>query len=86
MSSDRTIYSITNELKTYSTISVFKLDADALQETVENVHEFVQKTYDLVLKHYPKLSRKKRGNLVRYFLTQKAVNSPIYLKRINQFL
>ena len=86
MSSDRTIYSITNELKTYSTISVFKLDADTLQETVENVHEFVQKTYDLVLKHYPKLSRKKRGNLVRYFLTQKAVNSPIYLKRLNQFL
>ncbi len=86
MPKDRTIYSITNELNTYTTISVFKLDADVLQEILENVHEFVQKKYDLVLKHYPNLSRKKRGDMARYLLTQKAVNSPIYLKRLNQFL
>ena len=86
MSKDRTMYSIINELKTYSTISVFKLDADVLQETLENVHEFVQKKYDLVLKHYPNLSRKKRGNIVRFLITRKAINSPIYLNKLNQFL
>ena len=86
MSNDRTIYTILDELKTNSTISLFKLDADVLQEISGNVHALVQKTYNKVTKAYPSLSRRKKGNLVRFLMSQKAINSPIYSERLNQYL
>lgn len=86
MSTERTIYTIFDELNANSTISLFKLDADVLQEISGNVHELVQETYNKITKTYPSLGRRTRGNLVRVLMTRKAINSPIYLKRLNQYL
>ena len=70
MSNDRTIYTIIDELKKNSTISLFKPVADFYQETSGNVHVLVQLTFNKVTKAYPNLSRRKRGNLVRDLLTK----------------
>lgn len=86
MSNDRTIYSITDELKRNSTISLFKPVADFHQKISGNVHVLMQQTYNEVTKDYPNLSRRKRGDLVRYHLTKKATNNPIYLELLNQYL
>ncbi len=86
MFSERTTYSILDECNNKSSISLNKFDADVLQKTIQNVHYLVQKTYNYVYKHYPKLSRRKRGNLVRYFIYCKAAKKPLYHIMLDELL
>lgn len=81
-----TTYSIINECNIRSSITIFKLDADVLQSAYEDVHRLVQDTYYCVLESYPRLSRRKRGYIVRLFLSKMAESCPIYQEMFNEYL
>jgi len=80
----RTIYNIIDEHNKISSISLFKLDADVLQDTIENVHKLVQEAYDKIFKYYPIMGRIKRGDLVRFLMMKEAQTKSIYLSRLNK--
>ncbi|CAA0114052.1 Uncharacterised protein [Halioglobus japonicus] len=86
MSQLTTIYPITDEYLSRSSISLFKLDADVLQYQCGNVHTLVQKTFDSVTANNPTLIRRKRGDLVRLQLSSEAKASPVYRQMLNRFI
>ena len=86
MFNERTIYSAMEKDNTRTSITTNKFDADILQVTLENVHAFVQTTYDMVTDTYPQLSRRKRGDLVRILMSREAEKKPIYYIKLNQLL
>lgn len=65
MNDDRTLYSIIDEQRQSSTITLDKFVADILQENLESVHAWVQATYSKVAEKRPQLGRRQKGDLVR---------------------
>jgi len=86
MFSETTTYSIINELHQPSTISICKLEADILQITEENVHVIIQRTYDKIAVLHSKLSRRKKGNLVRLSISLYVQKKPQHLAILKKLL
>lgn len=82
MSNDRTLYSIRNESGEVTTITLYKLVADSLQESLPDVHAWVQNAYDRVAAMKPELSRHQKGDLVRRLSVREAEKSPCYIELI----
>ena len=84
MSDDRTIYTIRDESGESSSITLEKLVADVLQESLPNVHEWVQRTYDRVTEKKPELGRRQKGDLVRLLSMREAEKSPRFKEMIDE--
>ena len=82
MSSDRTLYSIRNESRGMTTISLNKLVADTLQESLPDVHAWVQNAFDRVTAMKPELSRRQKGDLVRRLSVKEAEKLPRFIELI----
>lgn len=76
----RTAYSIIDESRKRTTITLDKLTADVLQKILFNVHAWIQQEYDRVAKLRPELSRREKGNIVRIFAAREAQKSPLFIK------
>lgn len=74
----KTIYPITDEHGEKSTITIDKWAADLLQETLPNVHAWVQEKYMRVCEKKPELSRREKGDVVRWLARNEAEKSPNY--------
>ena len=81
-----TIYPMVDEKNKPSSISVFKLDADVLQAMEIDVHELIQKVYNIVSKYCPHKNRREKGNTVRLIVYQVASRQPMYSKWLNGYL
>jgi len=74
MSDDnRTIYTIVDELRQETTITLEKYVADILQEHLSDVHAWVQSTYNLVAERKPHLGWREKGNVVRALFLREAL-------------
>lgn len=73
MDDDRTIYTILDEHKQDTTITLEKFVADILQENLPDVHAWVQSTYDKVAEKRPHLGRRQKGDFVRALSTREAL-------------
>ena len=82
MSSDKTLYSIQNENGEVTTITLYKLVADTLQESLPDVHAWVQNAFDRVVAAKPELSRHQKGDLVRRLSIREAEKFPRYIELI----
>jgi hypothetical protein len=82
----KTIYSIKAEDGEKTTITLDKLIADVLQKSLSDVHAWVQKTYESVTKKYPKLGRRKKGDLVRILSVREAQRYPLYNELVGKLL
>ncbi|MHB1186835.1 hypothetical protein [Thiobacillus sp.] len=82
MSNDKTLYSIRNENGEVTTITLDKLVAGALQESLPDVRAWVQNSYDRVAAMQPELSRHQKGDLVRRLSIREAEKSPRYIELI----
>lgn len=74
----KTNYTITDEHNTKSTITLDKWVADLLQETLPDVHIWIQEKYNLICEKKPSLSRREKGNLIRELARKEAESSPSY--------
>lgn len=74
----KTIYTITDEQGEKSSITIDKWAADALQELLPNVHDWIQEKYNLVAIKKPELSRREQGNVIRTLARREAEKSPRY--------
>lgn len=84
MFEDRTIYSIKDEHGEKSSISLEKLVADVLQESLPDVHVWVQNAYDRVVEKRGHLGRREKGDLVRLLAAREAEKYPRYQELINE--
>jgi hypothetical protein len=84
MIDNKTTYSIRNEEGEKTSITLDKLSADVLQRSLPDVHAFVQKAYDRATEKYPKLGRRKKGDLVRVLSVREAQKSPRYDELIRE--
>lgn len=75
---NKTLYKIRNEKSVMTTITLDKLVADVLQESLPNVHAWIQNAYDIVAENNPNLSRNKKGDMVRRWSVIEAEKSPRY--------
>lgn len=73
MDDDRTIYTILDEYKENTTITLEKFVADTLQENLPDVHAWVQATYDEVAQKKPDLGRRKKGDFVRVLASREVI-------------
>jgi len=78
MVNNKTLYKIRNENLAMTTITLDKLVADVLQESLPDVHAWVKNAYDKVAEKYPGLSRNKKGDMVRRMSVIEAEKSPRY--------
>lgn len=78
MSNDRTLYKIHNEIGKKTSITLEKWIADILQESLPDVHAWVQNAYVIVTRKKPELSRRQKGDLVRRMSVREAEKSPRY--------
>lgn len=83
-SDEKTTYSITDEHGDDSSITVEKWIADLLQDTLPDVHAWIQQKYDAASQKYPSLSRRERGNLVRERARKEAEKSPNYVPLVDR--
>ncbi|MFL9998906.1 hypothetical protein PQR34_46765 [Paraburkholderia sediminicola] len=83
---DRTLYTVINENGERTTITLEKLVADALQASISDVHEWVQRAFDRVTEKKPELSRRERGDLVRLLAQKEAEKHPAYRRMIEDLL
>lgn len=74
----KTSYSIIDEQGVKSTITIPKWEADLLQETLPDVHQWMQQTYNYVCQKSPHLSRREKGNVVRKHAHSLAAKHPKY--------
>ena len=74
MDENRTIYSIIDQQGQASTITLEKFVADTLQDSVSDVHAWVQLTYNKVAEKRPHLGRRQQGDLVRALSWREAIN------------
>ena len=81
----KTTYTITDEHGDKSTITVDKWAADLLQESLSDVHAWIQSKYELVCSKKPELSRREKGNVVRALARKEAETNPNY-KSLSDFL
>lgn len=79
----KTSYTITDEHQEKSTITLDKWAADLLQETLSDVHAWVQEKYDIVCEKKPLLSRREKGDVVRALARQEAEKNPNYPRFID---
>lgn len=77
MSHDRTLYTITDELGERTTITIDKFVADILQESLSDVHQWVQNTYDRVVNEQPSYGRRQKGDMVRTLALIEALKTPV---------
>lgn len=82
MTDNKTTYSIEDEFDEKTTITLPKLDADVLQKNISDVHAWVQNTYNKVTQHFPKTSRRNKGNIVRVLSAKEANKYPEYKEAI----
>lgn len=82
----RTTYSIQDEQGKKTTITLEKLVADVLQESLPNVHVWIQSTYYKVVEKKPEFSRRKKGDIVRLLSMGEAKKSPRYKELIDDLL
>jgi hypothetical protein len=73
MDDERTIYSIIDECKQPTTITLEKFVADVLQAKLPDVHAWVQAAYDRVADKKPHLGRRQKGDLVRALSWREAI-------------
>jgi hypothetical protein len=83
---ERTIYTIADEHRERSTISLDKIIADVLQGAIPDVHVWVQTTYDRVVAKKPHLSRREKGDVVRILAGREAQKYPAYHKLMDELL
>lgn len=81
----KTIYTIADEHKEKSSITLDKWAADLLQEMLPDVHAWVQEKYILVCEKKPHLSRREKGNVLRALACREAEKSPNYPKLLDLF-
>jgi DNA-binding transcriptional regulator YdaS (Cro superfamily) len=81
----KTTYTIADEHGEKSTITIDKWAADLLQESLPDVHQWIQSKYDLVCSKKPQLTRREKGNVVRALARKEAEKSPHY-KSLSDFL
>lgn len=74
----KTSYSIIDEQGEKSTITIEKWEADLLQETLPDVHQWMQQTYNHVCQKSSLLSRREKGNVVRKHAHWQAAMHPRY--------
>jgi len=86
MFDERTLYSIIDENGDKSTITIDKLIADALQESLPDVHGWVQAQYNRVAEKKPELGRIKKGDLVRLLAQREAEKHPALHRMIEELL
>ena len=85
MSNDRTLYNILNESGEVTTITLYKLVADTLQESLPDVLAWIQNAYNNVTREKPEFSRRQKGDLVRRLSVREAEKSPRYNELIADF-
>lgn len=85
MPNDKTLYSIRNECGEVTTITLYKLVADTLQESLPDVHAWVQNAYAKVAAMKPELGRHQKGDLVRCLAVREAEKSPRYIELIADY-
>jgi hypothetical protein len=69
---DKTVYSIQDEHGKSTTITLEKVVADILQKSLPNVHAEIQCIYYKVAEKYPKLGRRRKGDVVRLWFMNEA--------------
>lgn len=85
MDNDKTIYTILDEIKENTTITLEKFVADILQENLPDVHAWVQETYNKVAQRRPNLGRRQKGDLVRSLSMREAVKYLEASGQLNDF-
>lgn len=73
MSADCTLYTFRDEHGARSTLTLDKFVADFLHDCREDVHAWVQETYESVAGTWPQLGRVQKGNVVRAFAMREAL-------------
>lgn len=86
MFENRTIYTIVNEHREKTTITIEKLIADVLQALFSDVHRWLQNAYDRVSTKYPNLGRRQKGDIVRLLSIKAVEKSPQYKKLLKEQL
>jgi hypothetical protein len=84
MTDDRTIYTIEDEHGEKSTITLEKMIADVLQESLPDVHAWVQSTYNRVADKRPEISRREKGDIVRILSIREAEKYPRFKSLIEE--
>lgn len=74
----KTSYSIVDEHGDKSSITIEKWEADLLQESLQDVHRWIQQTYSRVSEKSVHLSRIMKGNVVRKHAHYEATKHPKY--------
>ena len=79
----KTTYSFVDEDGVKSTITIEKWAADLLQESLPDVHKWVQDTYNRVCEKRSHLSRRKKGDVVRMLAFREAEKNPKFKELIS---
>lgn len=79
----KTTYSFIDEHGEKSTITIEKWAADFLQESLPDVHKWVQETYTRVCEKRSHLSRRKKGDIVRMLAFREAEKNPKFKELIS---
>ena len=79
----KTTYSFVDEDGVKSTITNEKWAADLLQESLPDVHKWVQDTYNRVCEKRSHLSRRKKGDVVRMLAFREAEKNPKFKELIS---
>ena len=82
----KTNYEIHDERGYKTTITLAKWVADVLQSVLPDVHAWVQNTYDRVAEKRPLLTRRGKGDLVRFLASKEAEKHPEYQIRMLELL
>ncbi|MBI5912102.1 MAG: hypothetical protein HY848_19405 [Betaproteobacteria bacterium] len=86
MLDEHTLYSIIDEHGDKSTITLDKMIADALQESLPDVHVWIQAQYNRVAARKPELGRIQKGDLVRLLAQREAEKHPAFHRMIEELL
>lgn len=82
-SDEKTLYTITDEHREKSTITVEKWAADLLQDRLTDVHAWFQEIFKFVCEKKPHLGRVQKGNVVRNIAYREAKKHPAYVPLAN---
>lgn len=86
MFNKRTNYSIIDEHGHKSTITINKMIADVLQESLPDVHSRIQADYNYIAERRPELGRIQKSDLVRLLAQREAEKHPAYHRMIEELL
>lgn len=81
----KTTYTIIDENGDKSSITIDKWAADLLQESLSDVHVWIQSKFDLVCLKKPNLTRREKGDVVRALAQSEAMKNPNYVS-LSDFL